>query len=86
MVTTNFTISGDHVECIARLDGNRQPVFDLVLRESDVEILRGADYKKLLNVSEAIREELGNLATYWQNAGAQVADFHRTWCKEGVPE
>ena len=86
MVMTNFTISGERVECIARLDSNKQPVFDLILKEDYVEIMRGVDYETFLSACEEIRAELGNLATYWEDSGRKIAEFHGTWCKEAEQE
>lgn len=78
MVTTNFTVTGEYVECIARLD-NGTPAFDLFVNGE--EIARGIGYKTLLEMCETVRSEMGQLATYWQDAGRKVFEFNETWRK-----
>lgn len=82
MVTTNFTLRGEHVMVLAWLDENKKPVYSLEI-DNEV-IVDGIPYDKLLKLAEAINGELYSISTAWDKAGSQLAEFHRVWTEMEV--
>lgn len=80
MVTSNFTLTGKKVVCVAR-QSEGKALFDLYLEADLTPMVVGADYNELLTFCETLREELEELSTYWQDAGRQLAHFHNS-CEE----
>ena len=80
MVTSNFTLSGEKLELVARLHSGK-PVFDLCLINGD-EIACEMPYSELISFCEALRSELEEISTYWLDAGRKVANFRNEWEKE----
>ena len=82
MVTTNFTLRGEHLMVLAWLDENKRPVFSL---EIDGEsIVDGIPYDKLIKLADAIGDELSSISTPWDKAGSSLAEFHRVWTAKEV--
>lgn len=77
MVTTNFTISGNMLECVARVQDGK-PVFDLYIKDDPdgAELVRGVEYDRFVDVCKGMAEELNELACEWKDGGELIRRFH----------
>lgn len=80
MQIRNFTIDGDFVQVLARLDESGAPVFDLSIGTDEDEMTHeGLPYKELIDLCEDIRKELAEVTCYWDDTGRKLVEFDETW-------
>lgn len=75
MVTTNFTISGDKLECVGKLKEGK-PVFDLYLKEDGSELFADLSYAEFVAACKSTARELEHLAASYGDGGDKVWEFY----------
>ena len=82
MRVTNFTLAGDRVTVVARVQDGK-PVFDMsILNEESVS---GMSYGDLVKLCEDLGRDLESISNCWDSVGKQIAGFYSVWDRGQTP-